>query len=145
MSEGNKAMPAFSFMDRFVPHILSGRKHHTIRAMRKDGRRAKPGQTCYLYNRQRHGGPKLGESPCTHVDDIYIRATIYASGHVETAEDYHIGHCGISIGEDALALDEMEFLAYHDGFDSLKEMLVCLLSMHKMPFHGTITYWKPLQ
>ena len=44
-----------------------------------------------------------------------------------------------------LAEDEMKQLAYHDGFDSLVEMLECLLGMHKSPFHGTITYWRPLK
>jgi len=122
-------MPAFNFKRQFVPHILSGRKHHTIRAERKDGQRPDPGDPLYLFTGMRTKQcERIGESPCTRVEDIRITLS----------DDQHL----IQIADEQLAVDECDSLAYHDGFDSFTHMMSFWEG--RLPFAGFITYWKPL-
>lgn len=59
------------FKRRFVPFVLDGTKHHTIRAKRKVA--FKSGQICHCYTGLcQKGCELLGRWPCTRVQDIVI-------------------------------------------------------------------------
>lgn len=133
-------MAAFNFQQRFKPMILSGRKHHTIRAERKDGRRPKPGERLHLFCGMRTKAiERLADPTCTKVADIRLdlsRDLLYIEGHG------HVFKLDIWIEETLLDLDEAESLAFHDGFDSLAEM-TGFWDMKLFPFNGFITFWNP--
>ena len=64
-------MPAYNFRERFVPMILDGSKHHTIRRRRK--RPTKPGDVLRLYTGMRTKECKLIASmQCTSVVPVKI-------------------------------------------------------------------------
>ena len=46
-------MPAYGFKYRFARKVETGEKLHTIRALRKDGRRPKVGQPMHAYEGMR--------------------------------------------------------------------------------------------
>lgn len=127
-------MPAFNFQKRFVPHILSGRKCHTIRADRKDGRRPKPGETLYLFCGMRTKCcERIAEPVCSRVHDIEIRVNRPASNSGVLVR--------VFIDGEMLSTDEYESLAYRDGFDSFAEMMKFWDG--RLPFKGFITHWRP--
>jgi hypothetical protein len=64
-------MPAYNFQPQFVPMILDGSKHHTVRRRRK--RPTKPGETLKLYTGMRTKNCKLiMEVTCTSVVPVKI-------------------------------------------------------------------------
>src|ERR1700676_3802197 len=98
-------MGVYNFQKRFAPHILSGEKRHTIRALRK--RPDKPGNTLHLYTGLRHPGARLlARVQCTAVAEIEIT-------------DWGL----VLIDGMPLSTREMEELARLDGFESHAEMI----------------------
>jgi hypothetical protein len=115
-------MPAFNFNPRFVPHILSGRTKHTIRARRS--RPFKVGDKIHLFTGMRtRFCAKLMETECVNVENIRITSW-----------------WAIMIGDNYLAKDECESFAYADGFDSFTEMMSYWDAA--LPFEGHIVHWK---
>lgn len=124
-------MPLLNFKKRFVPHIRSGRKRHTIRANRKIP--IKVGDNLYLYcgARTKNCFKILEDAqPCTRV--LPLRAFLKSPEDVETA--------AITIDGEELSPDELEILAYHDGFDSWAEMRTFWTGRY--PFEGQIIHWR---
>lgn len=100
-------MPAINFQREFVPMILDGSKHHTIRPKRADGKDARPGQTLYLYYGMRTKQcKKIIEKPCLHVRPLKLEI----SAHTVTA---HI--------DDKRVPDHASF-ARNDGFGDMEHM-----------------------
>lgn len=97
--------------------MLDGSKTHTIRALRKDGKIAKVGETahCYVDPRQKTMA-LLGRWAVTRVElfEVYTRAD---------------GTFAVMVDGESLTLDEKNALAYRDGFRS------------DDPFLEMIRYW----
>lgn len=113
---------------RFVPLILDGRKTQTIRPIRK--RPIWPGDILDL--RQWAGLPyrskqaKICEKVCSDYDPFCI------------FWGFRIVINGSEIG----VLENYNFLARKDGFVDIKDMKEWFNKTHKLPFQGTIIYWK---
>lgn len=131
-------MPLYNFQKRFVPMIESGAKAHTIRAKRK--RRPKVGETCYLYTGCRTKAVrKLGDSPCTRVQDIRIENTGIC---YEPKTATHFFSQTIWIDGEQLGQDEADLLAVADGFSCFNEMMSFWTG--RFPFEGDLIHWRPL-
>ena len=123
-------MVAYNFQKRFAPHIVSGRKRHTIRADRR--RHARPGEAIQLFIGMRTKGcAKIIADPiCEAVKPIAI-----------LLHDNRIN--AIWIDDQQLEQSECERLAFHDGFGNLEEMHSCFLEMHGSGlFEGVIICWQ---
>jgi hypothetical protein len=116
------------FKDQFHPMILDGSKRHTIRAQRKI--RPKPGETCHCYGKVRQKGMHLlGRWPCVRVSEIVFTPVLApgcicrgdglmgmrcdASVHAPDAINEQVV---VTIDGEALSLDELDLLAWRDGF-----------------------------
>ena len=124
-------MPLLNFKKRFVEHIRSGRKHHTIRANRKFP--IQPGDPLYLYCGARTKSCfKILEQPqpCTRALPLY--AWLKQSEEITSA--------AIMIDGNELGSDELQSLAHHDGFESWEEMRTFWIGRY--PFQGQIIHWK---
>jgi hypothetical protein len=129
----------YNFQARFVEHIRSGRKRHTIRAPRAHP--DEPGDVCHLYTGlRRPGAVLLGRHPCAAVSAIYISARGL-----------------IDVDGVRLTTAAAEFLAREDGFSDLEDMLkfwrgggeglpigeggapLC----SRLPFEGFVIHWDP--
>ena len=122
-------MGLYNFQARFVPFILSGRKTHTIRAVRAHP--DKPGNTLHLYTGLRTKKARLlMRVPCVKVEEIAITSdAIFSTGTVF-----------IEIDGVILSPDEKEQLARRDGFKDFEEMLAFWNG--RLPFLGHIIHWK---
>lgn len=126
-------MPILNFKERFVPHIESRRKKHTIRAKRKYP--CKVGDKLYLYTGLRtKKAKKISVEECSMVQDIKFD-TPYPDAEVILPWDVTVTIDGIGLGA-----DEMETLAYHDGFKDFAEMVSFWNG--RLPFEGDIIHWK---
>ena len=123
-------MPAINFQPQFADYILSGQKGSTIRALRRDGRDPKPGQTLYLYTGQRSKQCRLLlTDTCKRVRPISIdslRKVIYLDDH-------------IVIGM------ELNCLFLNEGFNSLHELFAWFLKHRGRKFAGLLIEWKPIE
>ena len=126
-------MGLYNFQERFVQPMLSGRKNHTIRAIRAHP--DKPGNTLHLYTGLRTKHAKLlMRVPCVKIEEIEITESRLARGVVASTR--------ISVKIDGVELDrgEKNALAYRDGFNSFEDM------MHfwkgRLPFHGHVIHWR---
>lgn len=118
-------MPALNFQARFAPLVESGEKRQTIRAMRKDGRDPKPGDTLYLYTGMRTKACwKFGEARCKSVERIQIRVANIAVGD-------RPGSTG----------SQCDAVAVADGFADFGEMLAWFEKTHGLPFEGLLIRW----
>lgn len=118
-------MPALNFKKEFTDKILSGQKRQTVRAMRKDGRNPKPGQTLYLYTGMRTKGcRKLREVLC------------------KNATALHIGeHHTVVKGVYALEPSQIEAFAKDDGFMNMNDFFDFFKKTHGLPFYGLLIEW----
>jgi hypothetical protein len=115
-------MGLYNFQKRFAPFILSGRKSHTIRAIRANP--DKPGNTLHLYTGLRCKTTRLlMRVPCTKVEEILISDPR-----------------AVSIDGVALDLSEREQLARRDGFKDFADMMQFWAG--RLPFRGHIIHWK---
>ena len=97
-------MPAYNFMERWMPKILDGSKAQTIRRKRK--RATRPGDMLALYVGQRTRQCRLiGRAPCVRVTPVVIYPYSYF----------------IKVNGFILAPQRTNMLAKRDGFDNLVE------------------------
>jgi hypothetical protein len=123
-----RLMPALNYKKEFADKVESGEKKQTIRALRKDGRNPKPGQTLYHYTGMRTKYcRKLGEGICTSVEPICIET-----------------NSSIVIGVTALPrpADERRF-ARADGFETETDFYDFFRKTHGLPFWGLLIKWDP--
>lgn len=119
-------MGLYNFQPRFAPMILSGRKTHTIRALRANP--DKPGNTLHLYTGLRHKGAcLLMRVLCVKVEEVHIRL---------------VNGWDASIAVNMIDLDdsEREALARRDGFRDFAEMMQ--FWKERLPFRGHIIHWR---
>ena len=109
--------------NHFAPMILSGRKPHTIRK----NARCVPGDTLSI--RRWAGKPYV--TPQLKVSDAWCTAL---SGIV-------VARSGISIDFKPLGIDEATAFAWHDGFDSLDEMIDFFNVNYSLPFVGEVIHF----
>jgi hypothetical protein len=129
-------MGLYSFQERFVEPILSGRKKHTIRAIRKNPDKA--GNILHLYTGLRTKKAKLlMRAPCVKVEDIRIEMRKY-EGQSILCKGLTFPHVIVD-GID-LSADEKEALAYTDGFSTFAEMMAFWDG--RLPFTGHIIHWR---
>lgn len=122
-------MGLYGFKKQFAPFILSGKKTHTIRALRKHPDKA--GNTLHLYTGLRTKKAKLlMRVPCVKVEEIEIDGCSHECACLES----------ITIDGVELSESECEALAKRDGFSSLDEMAE--FWKYRMPFKGHIIHWK---
>ena len=118
-------MPAINFIKAFVPKVISGKKPHTIRAMRK--RRFRVGDRLYFYTGQRtQYCRKIGEYDCLRVDHIRIWA------------DYQ----EVIINGQKINMHEIEELAKRDGFQNRLDFFKFFKEKHGDDFEGQLIWWK---
>lgn len=114
-------MPAFNFQPRFAGLVASGRKTQTIRKTR----RAKVGDTVYLYTGQRTKQcRKLGEGAVISVTAIRITSRTL-----------------ITLDEQPINFTRALYMAYSDGFKSTDEMIDWFEKQHGLPFDGWLYRW----
>jgi hypothetical protein len=120
-----------NFQPQFVPYVVEGSKTHTIRAVRKDGRAPRVGETCHCYTGLRRKGPRLlGRWACVKVETIEICKAA--------------GWNGPRVFIEGLILDrdELQALAVRDGFrkGGFAEMMEFWRG--RLPFKGFIIHWR---
>ena len=117
-------MPALNFQKQFAPKVESGEKRQTIRALRKDGRDPKTGDTLYLYTGMRTKScRKLREEKANKVQDITITdAMTFLDGKL-------------------LDRSEIKGIAIDDGFSCLKDFRSFFARTHGLPFVGKLIKW----
>lgn len=121
-------MPALNYKKEFAALVESGKKRQTIRALRKDGRDPKPGDTLHHYTGMRtRACRKLLESSCRSVHPV----TIF--GVADLTE--------ITVDGILLSGAEVRRLAIADGFDTAHAFLQFFRDNHGLPFHGRMIKW----
>ena len=120
-------MPALNFKRQFAQLVESGEKLQSIRALRKDGKDPKPGDTLYLYTGMRTKQcRKLGEGTCYFTEDIYI------------AEDYRV----FLNDRGPYALNTVMGIASSDGFKTVADFFDFFKQTHCLSFYGKIIKWE---
>lgn len=122
---------SYNFKKRFVAPILAGRKPHTIRAHRRDGRVPAPGDSLSLWTGQRTKQcALLLRTECVRVDNLEfidgpgMRFTCFINGV-------------------ALCDDSLTCLAIADGFTSATELRAFLIEQYGLPFCAHLIHWLP--
>lgn len=119
---GGVVSPALNFQAQFADAVESGEKRQTIRAMRKDGRDPKVGDTLYLFTGMRTKAcRKLGEARCTFTCDIRISAA--------------------SVSTRPPCPGDVHSMARDDGFESFAGMRAWFNRTHGLPFEGKLYRW----
>ena len=115
--------------EQFVEIILQGVKTSTIRANRKDGYVAKPGETLYFYAGRRFSPSyrKIGEAVVTEVMPIRMIQ------HIKDRHRIFIGRKGY---RSWMSMKQMKHLASIEGFTSVETMLAFFDIARKGDFHG---------
>jgi hypothetical protein len=123
----------FVFQNRFEAPILAGRKPHTIRGHRRDGRpRAKVGETISLRvwtgkpyrSKQREFARAVVEFAFpVRITDKTITRVDYAPRQVRLVK---------------------EWIARNDGFRDWSEMRDWFAATHGLPFEGVLVKWRLL-
>ena len=132
-------MPALNFQKQFVAAVESGKKCQTIRALRKDGRDPKPGDTLYLYYGMRTKQcRKLGEVECKSVDRIEI---LGIPRPWSWTEPRILLHPRPALTLQILASEAEEY-ARADGFSGFDAMHDWFQKTHGLPFEGFLIRWE---
>lgn len=121
-----------NFNAKFVPLVESGRKPHTIRAKRKDGRDPLPGDTLHLYAGLRTKAVRLLRcEACEFTTEVTIQPS---------AGDVH----HVLLGGQLLTQHDVEMLATVDGFGNAVEFVRYFQDMYGLPFTGLLIGWEPM-
>lgn len=123
-------MPAYNFSAQFAGKVVRGEKRQTIRALRKDGREERVGQTafCFFGMRTKHCR-RLIEGPIVSVDRIVL--------------DVRRNRLKACVAGRALREAELEQLALADGFDSSLHLAEFFGRRYGFPFTGRLIVWDP--
>jgi len=121
-------MPLLGFMKVNAPKVESGEKRCTIRALRKDKRDPKRGETLYIYTGLRSKSCRKLVTPdpvCKKARPIWFdsRAGVFIQD---------VGY---------LKHTELESLAKADGFDCVKDFIEFFKKKHGFPFRGLLIEW----
>lgn len=121
-------MPAYNFKERFVAAIKRGEKNQTIR---KTSKRAKVGDTAYLYTGLRTKKCRLiGIRVILSVD----RVLVYRRSP----------GCDMIIVDGAVLSDDAASkFANDDGFGSIDEMVNFFDDLYGLPFNGYVHKFAP--
>lgn len=121
-------MPAYNFQKRFAAKVESGEKLHTIRAIRKDGKRPMPHTPMAAYFGMRTKGCRLlVRSVISRVEHVRID-----SGGIVQLDGRQITHA------------ERDALALADGFVDAREFVSFFRDNHGLPFEGHLIHWHKL-
>lgn len=125
-------MVSYNFQKQFADDVEYGIKTQTIRQKE----RAKKGDRLQLYTGMRTKScRKLTDAICTDVKPIMIDAMgITISGRRLLA--------GSAYRDEAE--DRDNDFAKKDGFEGFSELAEWFSNRYGLPFHGFITYWRPL-
>ena len=118
-------MVAYNFKAQFADDVASGKKRQTIRAPRKDGRCAKPGDRLQLYTGMRSKSCRKLVEPdpvCKWVNGIIIEQP------------------GIRYTDGSECMTP-DVVARRDGFRDWPEMRDWFQKVHGLPFHGFLIRW----
>jgi hypothetical protein len=126
-----RTVGAYNFKKQFVEPIRAGTKHHTIRAVRIDGRVPKVGELLTLYCGMR-------TKNCLHILTQPVTCTLVQKIRIFEGPDLR-KH--ISIEDIRLDADEREALARADGFPDFGAMM--RFWDGRLPFEGHIVHWRP--
>lgn len=117
-------MVAYNFQARFADAVAIGTKRQTIRAPRKDGRHAKPGDALQLYTAMRtRQCRKLRDAVCHDACDVLLetnRITTFSP------QELHA---------------DLDAFARLDGFVDWQEMREWFAETHGLPFQGILIRW----
>lgn len=121
-------MPALNYKAQFERLLVSGHKRQTIRALRKDGRNPKPGETLYHYTGMRTAScRKIMTTGCKSVHPVKI---FEAAGEIV-----------VTIDGKLLSGVQVRILALADGFKNAAEFLRFFRENHGLPFDGLLIKW----
>lgn len=116
-------MVAYNFQAKFADAVEHGTKSQTVRAQRKDGRHARPGDPLQLYTGMRTKAcRKLRDAVCHDACVIVIEADKVITFK---PQEFH----------------DLERFARYDGFASWQEMRDWFQSTHGFPFQGVLIRW----
>lgn len=116
-------MVAYNFQARFADAVWRGDKSQTVRAERRDGRHAKPGDALQLYT-------GMGTKACRKLRDA-------------TCHDA----CSILIDKERIVtfgpqeFHDLDAFAKMDGFSDWSEMREWFSATHRLPFRGVLIRW----
>ena len=148
-------MGLYNFKARFAAPIRAGKKRHTIRAPRANGREDEPGFPLYLYTGLRtKAAERILPFPqkCIRVESIVIRPQcagsfqVWVGPFLDSVRSNRLRqqlaiHYPEQEGLELLDASECELLAHFDGFSSFAEMLSFWEG--KLPFYGHVFHWAP--
>jgi hypothetical protein len=121
-----------NFRTQFAQLVEYGKKPHTIRAKRADGRDPLPGDTLHLYTGLNTQAARLlRREPCQFTTEITIQPS---------AGDVH----HVLLGGRPLDQREIEALATVDGFDNAIAFVQYFQDMYGLPFTGLLIGWEPI-
>ena len=132
-------MNVFLFQNRFEADIVAGRKPHTIRGHRRDGKpRAKEGELVSL--RMWTGSPYRSKQ------------REIGRGKVETVFPIRINKDGVyrlsllngKIRPHWSSILDRKWIAKKDGFAHWREMKAWFKATHGLPFEGVLVHWRLL-
>jgi hypothetical protein len=133
-------MNVFIFQNRFEPLIVAGRKVHTIRAPRKDG---KPRATVHeaislrVWVGKPYGSNQREFARAVVVAVWRVRLTGCGIWRIKphfTERGYHYHDEFVKLGHREIALG--------DGFKSWTEMRDWFIAQHGLPFEGVLVEWR---
>lgn len=117
-------MVAYNFQARFADAVERGTKRQTIRAPRKDGRHARPGDALQLYTGMRTKQcRKLRDAVCHDACSILIEADKIWTFK---PQELHL---------------DLDKFARWDGFADWQEMREWFEAAHGLPFRGVMIRW----
>lgn len=128
-------MVALSFKKRFIKPIQLGTKRQTVRAIRRDGRTAKPGDELQLYTAMRTKHCRLiGRAICLDV----LPVQLWLSTRDPNVRITKIGA--------AMFAEPPERFARADGFANWADLVAFWEAEHPGQHHfaGTLTRWGDL-
>jgi hypothetical protein len=115
----------FNYKPQFAPLVQAGTKRSTIRALRRDGRRALPGEPLHHFEGMRTKAcRRLGQTTCRACTEIVI-----TSIGVVKLDGFEVPpHI-------------VETIAIKDGFKTVTDFFRFFRETHGLPFKGTLTEW----
>lgn len=125
-------MPAYNFKKQFAEAVASGRKTCTIREVRKK-RPTRVGDRLFLFTgMQRRGCRLLKDTECVKLTPIGIRVT-------KTANGFHVW---VSLNLKTIPAEELDELAWNDGFISITEFGHFFFTTYGEEFIGELIEWR---